>query len=132
MYVSVTPSNASEQRMAWELLNNSPTMRMLSAISRRKMQGEVKLEAQETDRAYFRRRAVEERQAAELAAGLEARTVHNMLADLYHGRSMSETGNRLERDINSTEYREALLDDALDDSFPASDPPSVVLPGRVY
>jgi hypothetical protein len=28
------------------------------------------------------------------------------------------------------ERREALLDDALDDSFPASDPPAMTMPGR--
>ena len=28
------------------------------------------------------------------------------------------------------ERREALLDDALDDSFPASDPPAITMPGR--
>ncbi len=28
------------------------------------------------------------------------------------------------------EHREALLDDALDDSFPASDPPSIAQPSR--
>jgi hypothetical protein len=29
------------------------------------------------------------------------------------------------------ERREALLDDALDDTFPASDPPAITLPGRI-
>ncbi len=28
------------------------------------------------------------------------------------------------------ERREDMLDDALDDSFPASDPPAIVMPGR--
>jgi hypothetical protein len=28
------------------------------------------------------------------------------------------------------EHREALLDDALDDTFPASDPPAIVMPRR--
>ena len=28
------------------------------------------------------------------------------------------------------EQREAMLDDALDDSFPASDPPAITMPGR--
>jgi hypothetical protein len=28
------------------------------------------------------------------------------------------------------ERREARLDDALDDTFPASDPPAIVMPGR--
>jgi hypothetical protein len=28
------------------------------------------------------------------------------------------------------ERREASLDDALDDSFPASDPPAITMPGR--
>jgi hypothetical protein len=30
-----------------------------------------------------------------------------------------------------TERREAMLDDALDDSFPASDPPAITMPGRI-
>jgi hypothetical protein len=29
------------------------------------------------------------------------------------------------------ERREALLDDALDDTFPASDPPAITRPGRI-
>ena len=29
------------------------------------------------------------------------------------------------------ERREASLDDALDDSFPASDPPAMTMPGRI-
>jgi len=35
-----------------------------------------------------------------------------------------------EVEIRRVEHREALLDDALDDSFPASDPPSMVMPHR--
>jgi hypothetical protein len=34
------------------------------------------------------------------------------------------------RRICFVKHREALLDDALDDSFPASDPPSMVMPHR--
>lgn len=30
-----------------------------------------------------------------------------------------------------TERREAMLDDALDDSFPASDPPAIIMPRRI-
>jgi len=33
-------------------------------------------------------------------------------------------------EIRRVEHREALLDDALDDSLPASDPPSMVTPHR--
>ena len=29
------------------------------------------------------------------------------------------------------ERREAMLDDALDDSFPASDPPAIIMPRRI-
>jgi hypothetical protein len=34
------------------------------------------------------------------------------------------------KDSRWIEHREALLDDALDDSFPASDPPAIVMPRR--
>jgi len=34
------------------------------------------------------------------------------------------------RAVSCEELREAMLDDALDDSFPASDPPAITMPGR--
>jgi hypothetical protein len=34
------------------------------------------------------------------------------------------------RDASCDDRRDAILDDALDDSFPASDPPAIVMPGR--
>src|SRR5690606_17090104 len=39
-----------------------------------------------------------------------------------------ETGT--EQGASCEEHREALLDDALDDSFPASDPPAITQPSR--
>jgi hypothetical protein len=44
-------------------------------------------------------------------------------------RPSRKTG-RSGQDARSVEHREALLDDALDDSFPASDPPAIVTPHR--
>ena len=37
---------------------------------------------------------------------------------------------RPQLDARAVKHREDLLDDALDDSFPASDPPSMVTPHR--
>jgi hypothetical protein len=34
------------------------------------------------------------------------------------------------RAASCTERRDEILDDALDDSFPASDPPAIIMPGR--
>jgi hypothetical protein len=46
----------------------------------------------------------------------------------------SQQENMIEHEAASgascEERREALLDDALDDSFPASDPPAFTMPGR--
>jgi uncharacterized protein len=40
------------------------------------------------------------------------------------------SADRSEQEVCRVKRREALLDDALDDSFPASDPPSMVTPHR--
>ena len=42
----------------------------------------------------------------------------------------SVEGSMPAKDLRWIEHREALLDDALDDSFPASDPPAIVMPRR--
>lgn len=42
-----------------------------------------------------------------------------------------ENGSSINRSrADCKEHRENLLDDALDDSFPASDPPAIVAPSR--
>ena len=82
----------------------------------------------ETDAEYFRRRSGEESRAAEKADGLAACTAHTELADLHRlvGRVARNGMPRLR--FGSIERREALLNDALDNSFPASDPPAFVAP----
>jgi hypothetical protein len=92
--------------------------------------------AAESDAQYFRRRAREERNAAGEAAGAEAREAHRELASLYAG--LSEAGTyRWKRPVESrahaaqrapapsSKQQDALLDEALMGTFPASDPVSV-------
>ena len=92
--------------------------------------------AAESDRRYFRRRAREERGAADRAAGVEAREAHEELARLYAGLSEAATDRR-PRPVNARALaarrapaprrirQDALLDEALRETFPASDPVSV-------
>ena len=90
----------------------------------------------ESDSAYFLRRSREERRAADTAAGSEARAAHSELADLYERHSEALTRLlRSSSDANATavrsavvgaERQDALLDEALKQTFPASDPVSVV------
>ncbi|MDF7775116.1 DUF1244 domain-containing protein [Sphingomonas sp. AOB5] len=47
----------------------------------------------------------------------------------YQGEATPEQIARMNESV-AKNHREALLDDALDDSFPASDPPSMTDPGR--
>lgn len=90
----------------------------------------------ESDARYFRRRAREERSAADKAAGVEAREAHQELASLYAG--LAEAGtDRWKRPVEARAHaarraparrrrrQDALLDEALRGSFPASDPVSV-------
>jgi hypothetical protein len=82
----------------------------------------------ESDHEYYRRRSDEERSAARAANGSAARRAHQQLADLHRlvadASQRGATGLR----FGSIERREAMLDDALDDSFPASDPPAIIAP----
>jgi hypothetical protein len=94
--------------------------------------------ARESDLAYFRRRSEEERAAAEAAAGAEARQAHRKLSLLYAQLSGASAARR-ERPRNTgaisfgadaaarARRHDALLDDALRQTFPASDPVSVAL-----
>jgi hypothetical protein len=93
-------------------------------------------EAPESDRAYYRRRSREERDAARRAAGAKARKTHEQLAGLY-ARLSDERAMRLERPrqrranafrsaaAGRAKRQDALLDEALKGTFPASDPVSV-------
>ena len=84
-----------ERRIAWDVLRNSATGRMAAAMSRglwpfqlvgrMSRRKPVRGEAAESDRRYFRRRSDEERRAAGNAAGIESRSAHAKLAQLYAG-----------------------------------------------
>ncbi|HEV2747034.1 MAG TPA: hypothetical protein VGW34_07015 [Allosphingosinicella sp.] len=92
--------------------------------------------AAESDAQYFRRRAREERSAADKAAGAEAYDAHRELARLYAGLSEAAT-DRQPRPVEARApaarraraprriRQDALLDEALMGTFPASDPVSV-------
>ena len=86
---------SSERRIAWDVLRNSATGRMASALGGRlwpfqlvgpvSRLGRVRDEAVESDRRYFRRRSEEERLAAKAAAGMKARQAHAKPAARYAG-----------------------------------------------
>ena len=104
---------AHERRLAWQILRtswNEPE--------------------RETDTEYFDRRAGEERRAADKANGHAARKAHQDLADLH--RLVAEASRHCKPNLRfgTIERREAMLDDALDDSFPASDPPAFTAPAE--
>jgi hypothetical protein len=77
---------------------------------------------------YYRERSGEEREAAVVASSERARNAHLGLASLYE-LVANALDHRPSKARTRIDYREALLDDALDDSFPASDPPAIVMPG---
>ena len=81
-----------ERRLAWEILRNSPTGRMARAMRRPERNagngeqsepGSLPPVMSTSARNYFARRSVEERRAADQAAGKEAREAHEELARLY-------------------------------------------------
>jgi hypothetical protein len=88
----------------------------------------VELE-RESDVQYYNRRAGEERRAAGKANGSAARRAHEELAQLHSLVANASRHRKPQLRFGSIERREARLDDALDDSFPASDPPSFIAPG---
>jgi hypothetical protein len=83
----------------------------------------------ETDLQYYNRLADEERGAAGKANGRAARMAHEELAQLHRLVANASRHRKPELRFGSIERREARLDDALDDSFPASDPPAFIAPG---
>ena len=91
--------------------------------------------SRETDRSYFRRRSREQDIAAGEAAGAKARQAHRQLSALYAERADPAPGWKRARDAGHlrlpgpgrAERQDALLDAALLETFPASDPVSVVL-----
>ena len=141
----ITTDRSREQQLAWELLRDSPAVRMLAMtagglpaeLSRllysRVQGGPSPGHTAESDRNYYRRRSVEELAAARKAAGPEARKAHDELAGLYSrlrrpGRrspsGQQEPGTSEAAAVGSAERQDALLDEALRQTFPASDPVS--------
>ena len=120
---------AHEKRLAWEILKDSPGARRLANLaeahwplaSRDELEGE-------TDAEYFGRRAGEERRAAQQANGA-ARKAHQDLAQLHRLVANASRHRKPDLRFGTIERREAMIDDALDDSFPASDPPAFIAPG---
>ena len=86
-------------------------------------------EARESHGAYFRRRSQEERAAAAAAASVAARDAHRELSLLYAQLSgpVAAVPERPQITDARARRQDALLDDALLETFPASDPVSVVL-----
>jgi hypothetical protein len=84
----------------------------------------------ETDPEYFDRRAEEERRAADKANGRAARKAHAELAQLHRLVANASKHRKPNLRFGTIERREAMLDDALDDSFPASDPPAFIAPAE--
>lgn len=95
----------------------------------------------ETDAQYFRRRAGEERRAADEAAGPEARAAHGELAERYarlSERRIPRSRFARPRSTRSASFAhrpsaaerkrhfDERLDEALLETFPASDPVSIV------
>ena len=136
---TVYPSR--EQRLAWDILRNSVSMRLLGVVRRaywplttrdhlesvEALIRRLSDEALRRDPVYFRARSEEERRAAARAATPAASKAHRDLADL-HGLVANAVAHRRSREQPAIERREALLDDALDDTFPASDPPAILMP----
>ena len=130
-----------EQRAAWQILRDSPTVRMLATLAgpylprsaARALQGVAapRVESRfETDRVYFRRRSAEERRRARNAENCAARQAHDELAELYALVARASGARQLHENSRRVARREAMLDDALDDTFPASDPLALVAPGQ--
>ena len=115
----ILPGGSGEQRLAC-ILRHEPAMRGHRLGSRLDLAGKARPRrsfralaspAQESDRVYFGRRSQEERRAAASAAGAAARRAHDELAVRYR-----QLAGR----------QDALLDEALKQTFPASDPVGII------
>ena len=146
---------APELGVGWAVLRDSATMRMLAAMDGYRSPGRMtymqeqaaaprRLSAftqpdRESDRTYFSRRAAQQRQAAERARSAEARQAHRELAELYARRSAEGVRSMPLRSLQAparalpppasqqSRRQDALLDAGLEETFPASDPVSVVV-----
>jgi hypothetical protein len=128
-------------------LRHGATARMLAAMAEpdpmrpgRHVFAAYARESREGGRAYFGRRSDEERAAACRAAGVEARQAHRALSALYGELADALAAPWQRRRANAAtraaiapesraERQDALLDSALMETFPASDPVSVVRVG---
>jgi hypothetical protein len=104
---------AHERRRAWAVLRDSATVRRL-AMTSAGVPPELSRLFAENDHAYYRRRFVQERTAARNAVSPKARKAHEELAERY--------ARVLSRPRRSKPRQDALLDEALKATFPASDP----------
>ena len=102
---STIHKRSSERQSAWDILRNSPTVRMLAALAG----------------PYWPQPTGRDLALAAPAANAELAERHVQFAEATRYRAPRRQSSSIDR-------REALLDDALDDSFPASDPPAIVAP----
>ena len=132
---------SGEPRPAGNTLHDRATTRMLAAMGGHewlrprpalftkaqspRRPGRFAEPARESDRAYFRRRSREERRAAGAAASAAARQAHEGLADLHARRSEFGTTCVVPAPSGRAKRQDALLDEALKQTFPASDPVGV-------
>lgn len=82
--------------------------------------------SERSDRAYFQQRLKEERTAALIATAPKAGRAHEALASLYAGQAQvsHEAKRSYALGRHNLARQDALLDRALADTFPASDPAS--------
>ena len=131
MYPATAAASAArEQRLASQILRDNPSARMLADLGRPHWPLSLREHRErETNVQYYNRRAGEERRAASKANGRAARKAHEELAQLHRLVANASRHRKPDLRFGSIERREARLDDALDDSFPASDPPAFIAPG---
>lgn len=131
----------AERRIAWRILQGSPSVRLLGSVGwPYPCPAELKsadgapehsaTEAFKSNRVHHRARSEEELEAARSAGSDAARKAHLELAQLHSFRALGSSRVRRRIGRKAVNRREVLLDDALDNSFPASDPPAFVAPGR--
>jgi hypothetical protein len=128
---TATAAAARERRLAWQILRDSLSARRLAELAEADWPVTSRDDLErESDAEYFDRRAGEERRAANQANGSAARKAHKDLAQLHRLVADASRDRKANLRFGSIEHREALLDDALNHSFPASDPPAIIAPAR--
>ena len=91
----------TEQRIAWDILRQSPAVRMLESVGapswlQTRAFG-ARPETPERHDSYFHRRSDEERRAARKAGSGAARKAHEELAELYRQVAEALTNPRRDR-----------------------------------